>query len=459
MACNVCFEEYNKSSRKRVTCGACEWSACMACNERYILLHAEPRCMNCKIVWDTEFIVSKLSRNLLKQIQDKKESALLQQETKLLPQTQYYLQYDTHINEECVRELRNLQLQNQTPTRRIKPSWLLASDLHASKQRIRVLRSYISAWNNRHAMLDIHNVPPELLTTSPGTAVFACPADPCNGFVMESDYKCGVCFQYYCDRCHKAKSHPHVCDPSEVETTTLIMDTSRPCPKCAVRIHKTSGCDQMWCTQCNAAFSWETGRLVEAGTVVHNPHYFEWRASNKPLPPYERVIARGYELQLNSIDHWYMMTMCRLNAHIQSIETRRFTADAADATTRDRNLDLRLKWLKQEVSDSKMARVLYQRHKKKEINGYRMQVFEIFNAKSIDLFHLFLHTSAPVVEEFRTLVARTNQRFEHLCKIHKRNMPHIDVITVDDSGRCVFDIYKHNGFIPMKNYLKSAEEL
>jgi len=33
-------------------------------------------------------------------------------------------------------------------------------------------------------------------------------------------------------------------------------------------------CDQMWCTKCNVAFSWKSGK-VEKG-VVHNPHYFEW---------------------------------------------------------------------------------------------------------------------------------------------------------------------------------------
>lgn len=456
MTCNVCFEEYNKSSRKRVTCGACDWSACAACNARYI--RDEPHCMNCKTVWDTEFVVFNLSRNLAKQIEKNKARALLQREFRLLPQTQHYLRYDTHIRE-CVLELRLLQ--NQTPpggrTRRIKPRWFLASDLHSSKQRIRVLKSYVSAWNGRQAMLDTRHVPPELLllATTEGPEVnkvaFACPDKGCNGFVMEADWKCGVCVASHCERCH-GRIHAlnaHVCEPNDVQTARSIMHTTRPCPECHVRIHKISGCDQMWCTRCNTAFSWETGKVEESGSTVHNPHYFEWQA-NHGLPMYDSVVDRS--VHLKDADRWYLMAMYRLNTHIRSTETRRFSEPNTD-----NNLDIRLRWLKREITEPRMADLLHRRHKKKEINGHRLQVFREFVSESVRLFRTFLNTEEPVVDAFRALVTRTNKRFEHLCKTHKLDMPCIDILIVGDSGRCVFDIYKHNGYIPMKNYLKSVE--
>ena len=452
MTCNVCVESYNNSARKRVTCGECEWSACLACNLRYISSKVllDPHCMKCKHQWDTEFIVTRLSRKFLKRIEANKKRALVHQESNLLPETQHYLRYDAYIHE-CVRELHELQTNNvqERTRRRVKPRWLVESDFISKKNRTRVLRSYISAWNNRHAMLDIHHVPPEARTAVPAAAAFACPKMECNGFVMQADGTCGVCFECYCDKCHKTKYHAHVCDPRDAETAKLIMHTSRPCPKCAVRIHKISGCDQMWCTQCNNAFSWKTGKPIEGGAVIHNPHYFEWQA-RRELPPYARVIARACELKLVGSAHWYLMTMHRLNAHIQGAETRRFAAGTKN------NLDLRLQWLKGNITESKLACVLHRRYKKHATNRHRMQVFERFNQESIDLFHRFLHTDEPVVEEFAELVKCTNQRFEHLCRVHHLNMPHIDIIVVDDSGRCVFDIYKHNGFIPMKNYLKSA---
>ena len=60
-----------------------------------------------------------------------------------------------------------------------------------------------------------------------------------------------------------------------VETAKLIRQTTKPCPKCGLRIHKASGCDQMWCIDCKTTFSWNTGEIVTGG-IIHNPHYFQY---------------------------------------------------------------------------------------------------------------------------------------------------------------------------------------
>ena len=110
-----------------------------------------------------------------------------------------------------------------------------------------------------------------------------CPADNCTGF-LSSGYKCAVCEVRVCSKCHEimgytpnCKEH-HECNPDTVAAVELIKQETKPCPQCVAPIYKISGCDQMWCTACNIAFSWRTGLKV-TGTI-HNPHYYEFMRQN-----------------------------------------------------------------------------------------------------------------------------------------------------------------------------------
>ena len=127
----------------------------------------------------------------------------------------------------------------------------------------------------------------QIKTTEPKPRyVFPCPLNECKGFVDEKG-NCPTCLKIICMKCETEKCDGHECDKELVETVQLLRKTSRPCPKCAVPIHKMDGCDQMWCTQCHTTFSYQTGN-VEKGRI-HNPEYYRWiRENNNGVVPREQ---------------------------------------------------------------------------------------------------------------------------------------------------------------------------
>ena len=46
-------------------------------------------------------------------------------------------------------------------------------------------------------------------------------------------------------------------------------------------------CDQMWCTECKVAFSWNTGKIVYGGQI-HNPHYYQYMRNQNQGGPAPR---------------------------------------------------------------------------------------------------------------------------------------------------------------------------
>jgi hypothetical protein len=77
----------------------------------------------------------------------------------------------------------------------------------------------------------------------------------------------------------------HRCNPDSIATAKLLDKDTKPCPSCKTPIYKIDGCDQMYCLQCNTAFSWKTLE-IEKGRI-HNPHYYEMmrkRSANGEIP-------------------------------------------------------------------------------------------------------------------------------------------------------------------------------
>jgi len=72
----------------------------------------------------------------------------------------------------------------------------------------------------------------------------------------------------------------HTCKDEDVQSVDVIRKSSRPCPKCKVKIFRIAGCDTMWCTVCNTGFNWRTGLVITDTRELHNPHYVDFIRKN-----------------------------------------------------------------------------------------------------------------------------------------------------------------------------------
>ena len=107
-----------------------------------------------------------------------------------------------------------------------------------------------------------------------------CPGMDCRGF-LSTHYKCGLCDRSTCADCllqhtvEDPEGNAHECKEEDKESVSAIKKSCRNCPSCGISIFRIEGCNQMFCTGCNTAFDWTTGRELVT-KQIHNPHYTEY---------------------------------------------------------------------------------------------------------------------------------------------------------------------------------------
>lgn len=156
--------------------------------------------------------------------------------------------------------------------------------------------------------------------------LFKCSTE-CGGFVM-SDYICNICNANYCRKCGLILDDNHTPElcKSNHESFKYILSTTQSCPKCAIRINKSEGCDVMFCTFCHICFSYKTGKELKGN--LHNPHRLEWlKSMDKPATFNENengvcIDVRNYNFNNLYDDPGLRKRMLELQDIINDIEYR-----------------------------------------------------------------------------------------------------------------------------------------
>jgi hypothetical protein len=378
--------------------------------------------MTCKKAWSDQFLVANLNRVFCeKDYKKHRKGLLLERELSKLPETMVLAERQRKADKE---ESKLNELNKQIGTLNAEIRMLIVAG-HTIRENIRHIKQGTDA--------DGKAPEPERRKF-----IMACPNDTCRGY-LSTQYKCELCETYTCPHCLEligySKTDPHTCNPDNVASAELIKKDTKPCPQCGVRIHKISGCDQMWCTECRVAFSYKTLK-IDSGAAVHNPHYYQYmqRQNHGVAPRNPQDVVCGGLIHLNRVNTMilpslktllddveyatmatYIQDIHRSISHISFYDLPRMRTDVRELQDHS---DLRVQFILNKTSREDLTNMVYKRDMKRK--------------KSMELLHLYELLNVVGIETFNAL-ATEGQTFARAFVKEPRGLPMVDKTKHTDS--------------------------
>ena len=404
--CTICFEDWNKTTRLKVTCPFCDFASCKTCTQTYLLSKSqEPHCPSCAHEMSRAFIdtfCTKRFRN--KDFKEHWENILFEREQARMPETQVHVTRELEIQSMRTTYVYLIFLMSRVRTctdlperYRICFSTLLYEHIMALLEAIDVLR---------------HGTP----TVTPAALAQKCPSGECRGF-LQDDWVCGICRVTYCEHCQGVLEDNHACDPDTVKTVKLLKRDTKPCPSCHAPIHKIEGCAQMWCTQCHTAFDWRTGHVVTGR--IHNPHYFEFKQRSREhgdipcggRPTCRELRAAGASTEIIEI----YTEVYRLDSEL----TYKY------AYLYDDNLFLRVNYMMNRLSEDEFKRELQRRDKHNAKMRDIGDIYRMFIDTVGDLLRQYvLDPTKDILDDTAVLTRYTNGVIGAIQRRYVSRVPH-----------------------------------
>ena len=87
--CEICCENFTKTTCKKVVCGQCELAACRKCVRIYLMNStSKAHCMKCKSDWDREFTQKNIGKSYFnKEYNNHRKNILFETEKARFPET------------------------------------------------------------------------------------------------------------------------------------------------------------------------------------------------------------------------------------------------------------------------------------------------------------------------------------------------------------------------------------
>lgn len=413
--CNVCVE--NVTTTQKFECPFCEFIVCKKCAKRFLLDSPDdPACMNCKHLFDRD-VLMRISKVFVdRDFKRHREAVLFEREMSMMPSTQPY------VNQELQRRANVTLLKKLNDERK-------------------ELRSKLNNLDRACFEVQRQILPP--LETERRQFVHRCAHEGCRGY-LSTAWRCTICERYTCSECNaprgREREDQHVCREADKQTMAMLKNECKRCPGCAQYIYKISGCDQMWCTECHTAFSWRTG--LKINERIHNPHFYEFQRTNNQtdlerdhgdvpcggMPTQRELVVhlRAVRGSISQEDVQFLLNAHRLTIHIDEAERPRYEAMRIDEQA---NLDLRILYILNELSDVLLKQKLQQREKKNEKKRHIEMVLQMFVHTMSDLFRQgIVGDFAGVIVSMRALIEYVNTTLKSVSRKYNCIVPSIQSI-------------------------------
>jgi len=357
--------------------------------------------MRCKIPWSLEFMWDQFTHTFYNnEFLQHRARILFEKEKTLLPTTQHKL-YCEKLRREVGPLEDILMFYNGEKS--------IPSYIQDIKQRVEEIRKVIGY--NQRSMKDA--------TKKVDAILRGCTMEGCNGFITRLRHQCGVCSARICPACHITLTEggeKHTCKQEDVDTAKLLTQNTKSCPKCREMIYKIDGCDQMWCTMCQTAFSWKTGEIE---SNIHNPHYYEWmRRVGQEIPRADEVqpcgearpdLRRIVTVHTETPDQKDLLYMVhRIIGHIQYSEIPKVERMIEQSTGDMTKEHMRVCYLRNELTEQDWKHMICLSQKRDEKWRAIQVVFELFNRVAIEQLNQVVNAGVMDRDMFRTFLASMN---------------------------------------------------